>query len=378
MDDLLRRWHTTRFDAILAVALTVAGLVQVLAFPIAARGLGELVVVGSTLPLAFRRTHPVEAAVVSSAFWLVPLEGYPVLGFVTAVLIFAALGMYGSPRLAVVLATAWGCATGVVGTLLGPEPPVAAVGSVIVVVAPVLTGLVIAELRRQRDALHAMARELEQERQRVQEAAVGAERARIAQELHDVVGHELTLIAIQAEAASAALRVAPERATAPVEAIRETAHRTLAEIRGTLDVLAPDRDPAAASTSGLDEVVDRARSAGVAVDFSVTGAPWPGQASVWLAVNRIVREALTNAGRHAPGQPVELRVAWTPESVTITARNPVAARPKLEPGRGLTGMRHRAELLGGTFATSVEQGRFTVRIELPHGREPVGAGRPAR
>ena len=80
--------------------------------------------------------------------------------------------------------------------------------------------------------------ELRDERDRAEEAAVGAERARIAQELHDVVGHEVTLIAIQAEAAAAALRLAPERAAEPIETIRSTAHRILAEMREVVNVLA--------------------------------------------------------------------------------------------------------------------------------------------
>jgi signal transduction histidine kinase len=368
------RLRTRPADAALALALTAAALVQVLLYPIAAPGLGALYVIGSTLPLAWRRTRPIEAAVISSAFWLIPLDGYPVLGFVAVVLQFYALGAWGTPPPAVGLATAWACGVGVVGTLLGPEPPVAVVGAVLSVVAPVAAGRVVAHQRRQNVALARLAAELEAEKAKVQQAAVGAERARIARELHDVVGHELTLIAIQAEAAAAALRSAPDRAAAPVEAIRSTAHRTLAEIRSTLDVLAPAEDPGVVSVDGLTDLARRAEDAGIPNTLVVSGTPWPGHASAWLAVNRIVRECLTNAGRHAPGCPVALRVEWAPDAVTVTSANPVPAgggRPPA-PGRGLTGMRHRTELLGGAFDAGFREGRFDVHVRLP--LRPSGSG----
>jgi signal transduction histidine kinase len=316
-------------------------------------------------PLAWRRTRPVESALVSSAFWLIPLDGYPVVGFVVVILQFFALGSWGSPRTAVVLVTLWSSTASVVGTLIGPEPPIAAVGGVLSVVAPVLAGRLVRHQRRQSEALADLAAQLREEQRRVEEVAVHAERARIAQELHDVVGHEVTLIAVQAEAASAALRRSPERAAEPVEAIRTTAHRTLAEIRGVLDLLAPHGDDAGAASDGLPELARRAREAGIENSLEVTGRPWPGTAPAVLAVNRIVRECLTNAGRHAPGEPVHVRVAWGPQRVEIRSTNSTAAHNGVVPGRGLTGMGHRAELLGGTFRAGVREGRFDVEVSLP-------------
>jgi signal transduction histidine kinase len=375
---LTARVRSTPLDAALAVAFTVAALVQVAVRPIAAApALGVVYVLGSTLPLAWRRTHPLEAAAIASAFWLIPLQGYPVFGYIAVVLQFYALGAYGAPLVAVGAVTAWACVVGSIGTLLGPEPPVAVVGAVLSIVAPVVAGLVVARQRRQTLALARLAAELQAEKAKVQQAAVAAERARIAQELHDVVGHELTLIAIQAEAAASALRTSPERAAAPVEAIRSTAHRTLTEIRSTLDVLAPAEDPGVASPDGLTEIARRAEQAGIPNALVVTGTPWPEHASAWLAVNRIVRECLTNAGRHAAGRPVSLRVEWGPEAVTVTSSNPTAggngALRQPEPGRGLTGMRYRTELLGGAFEAVAREGRFDVRVSLP--AAPSGAAR---
>ncbi|GAA1935098.1 sensor histidine kinase [Nocardioides marmoribigeumensis] len=363
--DLPERLRSTRLDALLAVAFTVLGLVQLAVLPFAPAAAGTLYVVGSTAPLAWRRTFPVEAALVSSVFWLVPLEGYPVLGFVVVVLQFYALGNRGEPGRAVTATTVLAAVLSVVGTLLGPEPAVAAVGGAIVVVAPVVAGRLVRHQQRQNAALVALTRELADERRRSEQAAVEAERVRIARELHDVVGHELTLVAIQAEAAASALRVAPDRAGASVEAIRSTAHRTLTEIRSVLGVLAPEGDGASPSEESLTELADRARAAGIANELRVTGRPAHEQSPAALAVARIVRECLTNAGRHAPGRPVEVRVDWTDGRVDVRAVNPVDVRRPTLPGRGLTGMRHRAELLGGTFTAERVDGCFDVRVSIP-------------
>jgi signal transduction histidine kinase len=258
--------------------------------------------------------------------------------------------------------TAWASLVAVAGTLIGPEDPIAAIGGVLVVVAPVLAGRLVRHLRHQNDELARLAGELREERVRAEEAAVGAERARIAQELHDVVGHEVTLIAIQAEAATAALSVSPERAAEPVEAIRTTAHRTLAEIRSVLDLLAPHDDHGEEDLAALAE---RARAAGIPNTLSVTGTPPPDEAPAALAVRRIVRECLTNAGRHASREVVMITVAWDRDAVCVEATNPAGASGPPAGGRGLVGMRHRAELLGGTFSAQIVDHAFTVRVRIP-------------
>ena len=364
---LVERLRTTRLDAGLALVFTAVGLVQVVVAPIAHVGIGALFVLGSTVPLAWRRTFPVEAALVAAAFWMIPLDGFPYLGFVVVILQFFALGQDGEPGRAVALTALAACAAAVVGTLLGPEAPIAALTAVLMVVAPVTAGRIVRRERRHQQVLLDLARELAIERRRAEEAAVGAERARIAQELHDVVGHEVTLMAIQAEAAAAALAVAPERAAAPIDAIRSTAHRTLTEMRGVLGVLAPGGGAVSPSDEGIDSIVARARQAGISCDVSIIGVSPPEQTSAALAVNRIVRECLTNAARHAAGQDVALEVRWRPDGVDVRCANRTDARLAAVPGRGLTGMRHRAELLGGTFDASSVGGCFEVRVSIPTG-----------
>lgn len=358
------RLRSTPIDAALAVAFVIAGLVQIAFVPIADHGLGPLYILGSSLPLAWRRTFPVQSALVSSVFWLIPLDGFPVFGFLAVILQFYALGSRGRPSLMVFTVTIWAAIISVVGTLLGPEQPVAAIGAVLAVVGPVAAGLLVAHQRRQNDEIKALGRELQDERDRAEEAAVAAERARIARELHDVVGHEVTLIAIQAEAAAAALKAAPDKAIGPVDAIRTTAHHTLTEIRQVLNVLAPLDEEGAPSDRDITGLADHARSVGIPNTLTVTGSA-PDQSRIAFAVNRIVRECITNAGRHAPGEQVDITVDWETNRVAIRSTNPFTSTRLSSTGRGLAGIRHRAELLGGTFDRRTGDGRFDIRVVIP-------------
>jgi signal transduction histidine kinase len=135
-------------------------------------------------------------------------------------------------------------------------------------------------------------------------------------------------------------------------------------MRAVLDVLEPGGE-VDRSSDGLAALADRARAAGIANSLSVTGTPPPSHTPVSLAVNRIVRECLTNAGRHAPGEAVSLDVEWRTGEVVVHAMNRTDSPGGLAPGRGLTGIRHRAELFGGTFTATDSGGVFDVRVHIP-------------
>lgn len=212
--------------------------------------------------------------------------------------------------------------------------------------------------RRQREAAH---------------LAVVEERVRIARDVHDVVAHSLSVIAVQADAAQAALDSAPDRAAAPVRAIRDTARGALTEIRTMLDVLRTDDDdlpgrdsPGIAAIAGL---VDAARAAGTAasLDVRLTDAPVP--PAVDLAAYRIVQESLTNARRHAPGAAVAISLEQKPDRLTVRAVNGPSVgvpAPAGGSGYGIAGMRERAAALGGrAAATATDDGGFEVTAVLP-------------
>lgn len=355
------------------VLFLVPSVAQVLLDPIATRPLGVLYACGSVLPLAWRRSYPSVAAVMGSAVWLIPTDGFLVLGYAVAVVLFFSVGAYVTSVPRVTAVAAWGVAMGTAGVLQGPEEPVALLGAWLVVVASTVAGRLVAHQRAQNRHLRELTRQLERERELEQRSAVAEERARIARELHDVVGHEVTLIAIQAEAAAAALRAAPDRAADPVEAIRQTAHRTGAEMRAILGVLReeegdvtpmPPRGP-----SGLLELVERSRLMGIDVTLTVSGSAWEDRPQVWLAVHRIVQEAITNAGRHAPGTPVTVTVDWSAAAVEVRVCNR-AHGEMARPGFGITGMTERVRLLGGQLSAGfVRPGEFEVAVSLPADRE---------
>ena len=154
----------------------------------------------------------------------------------------------------VVAVCAVATAVGVVMTLLGPEPEPAALGAALVVIGPAATGRLVAHQRRQTALLEELTGRLVQERATAERAAVAEERARIARELHDVIGHEVTVIALQADAAAAALVKAPERAAAPVEAIRRSAAEALAEMRRVVGMLRAAEEEDLRPQPGLTDV----------------------------------------------------------------------------------------------------------------------------
>jgi signal transduction histidine kinase len=360
----------------------VPSLAQVLLVPIAPRPTGVLVALLSVVPLAWRRTAPAAAAAVGTAAFLVPThDGFLVLGYVVAAILFFSVGAYVERLRVVVLVTAWALAASA-ETLLWVDRPVEVLGSLLVVFGPVVAGRIVAAQRAQTRQLQRLTEELAVERARAEQSAIAEERARIARELHDVVGHEMTMIAIQSEAAAAALRTAPSRAAVPVEAIRETAHRATAEMRAILGVLGTEEVEPGSAVPGpaeLEQLVERSRLLGVDCTLSVRGRPWADAPNTWLALVRIVRESLTNAGRHAPGAPVVLDVAWDENQVCVEVRNRQVATSHgrdggagsgLGSGLGVAGMAERTRLLGGRFEAAPEGDWFRVRAALPR---PLGA-----
>lgn len=375
-DTLVSRRGPRGRDWGLTALLLVPSLAQVLLSPIAPRPTGVLVALGSVLPLAWRRTYPSAAAFIGTAFWLVPTQGYLILGFVVAAVLFYSVGAH-EPRNTVVGAvTAWGSAVGIYSILSSSQPPESAFVLLVVVLAPVAVGRIVREWERRASELAELARRLEGERRQAEELAIAHERNRIARELHDVVGHDVTVIALQAEAASAALARDPERAVEPVQAIRRTAAHTLHEMRRVVGGLRSSTgdDEGTAPAPGAEDIaalVADSRSLGQPVDLTVRGEPLPHYATVGLAVYRIVQESLTNARRHAPGARVTLDIDWQPEAVQVHIAQPLTGHPRgTEGGMGILGMRERARLLGGTLSAGTDpDGRFLVSARLPYERE---------
>ncbi|MEU6814260.1 histidine kinase [Streptomyces sp. NPDC046860] len=194
------------------------------------------------------------------------------------------------------------------------------------------------------------------------------ERTRIARELHDSIGHALTVAVVQAGAARAAGD--PEFTGRALTAIEETGRAALEDLERVLGVLREAERPVSARPTlvDADRLVESARASGAKVDLEVTGAVESLPGPVSREGYRILQEALTNVLRHAGAVPVRVRMTVTGRELALEIRNPLpAALPAGRGGSGLRGIRERAALLGGRADTGAREGDWLVRAELPLG-----------
>ena len=245
-------------------------------------------------------------------------------------------------------------------------------GSAIVFTAAVIAVDSIGSWLRTQRSLATQTERAEAERAR---RAVLEERTRIARELHDVVAHHMSLIAVRAETAPYRLTGLPESAQAEFSSLSEVAREALAEMRRLLGVLRHDQPAALApqpQLSDLPALVDAARRAGAPVEFSASTALVQVPAGVGVCAYRIVQESLSNASQHAPGAPITVSVDHDCGAVLLRVANgPGGAAPsgnEHRPGHGLTGMHERVALLGGSLAAGpAPDGGFVVSAVLPLG-----------
>ncbi|MGH9212257.1 MAG: sensor histidine kinase [Acidimicrobiales bacterium] len=205
------------------------------------------------------------------------------------------------------------------------------------------------------------------------------ERARIARELHDVVAHHISMIAVQAETARLATPGMPADGARQLRAIGDTARTALTEMRRLLGVLREDADtgPTRQPQPGLSqlvELVDDARAwANATTRLVVQGCVAPLDPGIELTAYRIVQEALTNARRHAPGAPVDVELDYTPAALLVRVRDngpgpsgAITANGSPTGRHGLRGMRERAAAVGGDLRVgSPPVGGFLVEATLP-------------
>ncbi|MFC6093586.1 sensor histidine kinase [Saccharothrix lopnurensis] len=235
--------------------------------------------------------------------------------------------------------------------------------------APTALGALITTRRRLTASLAEASRARTAELEAREEGAKASERARIAREIHDAVGHHATLIAVESAALAATTDDRGTRDTAL--RLRALAKESLAEMRAALGLLNTEPIP---GYDGIPHLVDRARAAGLTVAYEdrTTGAPPP---ATGRAAYRVVQEALTNVTKHAPGAPTEVNLTPRGNHLTVTVTNgpPTSApsQPSSPGGHGLHGLEERVALAGGTLITRRASGGFTVEATLPVG-PPAG------
>jgi signal transduction histidine kinase len=360
-----------RADVLLATGCLVVSLVQVTLAPIASPAVSVLMAVALSVPIAWRRVQAAAAVLIMTAAWLVPTDGYLLHGYVIGGVLLYSLGAYDPVSWRVLGVTAVAATTSVVVTVEDLAVWQAAIGPALAAVGPVVAGRLVAQHRAQNARLRQLTAELVRERAAAERTAAAEERTRIARELPDVIGHEVTVIALQADAAAAALARAPERAAVPIDRIRAAAARTLTEMRRVVGLLRDPEDgeeelrpqPGLADLPGL---VQEARAGGTEVDLVVDPPAVAPPPSLQLTVFRIVQEALTNARRHAPGAPVRVRVdgAGTALCIEVHSRSGHGARAAGS-GHGLIGMRERVRMHGGSLEAGPASDGFLVRARLP-------------
>jgi signal transduction histidine kinase len=333
----------------------------------------SLVGLATTVPVVLRQ--PAAAAVAVTAASALSLAAFHTLtaaGVAAQMIVAYRFGrrgrppgavLLGAPYLLVALADATGTHVRVVAVLLASLVPVAA-------------GAGIARRVRREDAenravRHAIAG-------RLMEHTAREERARIARELHDVVAHHISMIAVQAETARLTTPGMPAAGEQRLSAIGDTARAALTEMRRLLGVLREDARAGTADAADrrpqpglrqLNELLDESRDgSGAGTRLILHGPPAALDPGVELAAYRIVQEALTNTRRHAPGAAVDVELHYTDTALRLLIRDngPGPSTSGPAGGHGLLGMRERATAVGGHLRTGAGRpGGFLVEATLP-------------
>lgn len=321
--------------------------------------------------LGFRRQHPGWVLIFANGITLLYLLlDYPKgPNFLITIIAFVTAVMQGRRYIAWAVLAAEFVLFPWLPYVLGNEPPPTSIG-IFGIAGWLLVLSTVAEMAYIRQQRRRRAREEEARRR------AGEERLRIARELHDVLGHNISLISVQAGVALHLIDQRPEQARVALSVIRDASKDALRELRSVLDVLrqvheAPPRSPSPGLAS-LSDLVARASEAGLQVHTEISGDLSGLPASVDLAAFRIIQEALTNVMRHAGQTSSSVCVSCNERELMLRIDNEVggeAFHDEIGLGQGILGMKERATALGGVVEAGPRpDGGFRVFARLPlHG-----------
>ncbi|WP_433361040.1 sensor histidine kinase [Actinoplanes sp. CA-142083] len=364
-------WWPWVVDAGLAVGLAVVCVLQGLdddsghwrAFDATAVALSVL----ATLPTVARRRWPVPVLLTCYFFWVWQIA----LGYNPVVTTYGVL----LAAYTVAATQPWRPAAAYlsIGTVVwigaGVSEHTASVAGVVLqgAVIPAVIWKVGDSNRRLAEANAQLNRDREERARR----AVTDERVRIARELHDVVAHHMSVVAVQAGLAKYVLRTDPDTAENAIGTVLTTSGQAMDEMRRMLALLRVGAEPVVyepvPGVPGLPDLFERVRSAGVPVQVAVTGTPQALPPGLQACVYRVVQESLTNILKHAAPATAMVAIDYRTDRLTVTVRDDGArARGSGQTGNGLIGMRERAMLYGGTLDAGPRPGGgFEVRLTLP-------------
>lgn len=343
-----------------------------------------LFMLAETLPLALRRRYPFTVfAFVGTASILVDVlnvQPDPYTALFATLLSVYTVSAYADRRLALTAAAIVGVALVVLNMppLVDDEDFASLLTQFALIGGSWVVGQNTRVRRRETELLAERAERAERERAERDRMAVLEERDRLAREIHDVIAHSVSVIAVQAGAARAIAEQRPDRAREALASIEQVSRETMVELRRALGAMrAPADEAALAPAPGLElleDLADTVRRAGVEVEIAREGELGEVPAAVDLSAYRVVQEALTNTVKHAAPTAAHVLVRSRPEwlEVLIADEGP---RPGTRPddgsarvpsgGHGLIGMRERVAMFGGTFEAGPSGGGFAVRARFP-------------
>jgi signal transduction histidine kinase len=364
---LASRW----FDPALAAAIIGVALLQLYATPELTNSLRApiaVVLIGGAV--AFRRTHPVAAACVQAAVFLATPNFddnfLPDYGAVAVSIVAYSCGAHAAHRTG--LAAVAGLAACMqIGMGFSEFPNFEVYFGTL---GPWWVGTQVRRRRALVSELAERAAQLESEQDAFARLAVRRERARIARELHDIVAHHLAVIVVQAGAGRMAPSAQVDRNAERFTSIREAGRHALAEMAQLVDLLDPGRVNGGRGLGRLRVLLDEAAAGGLRVGFTPLPAGVELPAEIEEGAYRVVREALTNAIKHAPGADVVVRLTTRGDELEVEVRDRGGATTSMlaatGSGLGLAGMREHVESLGGTVeAGPGADGGWRVTARLP-------------
>jgi signal transduction histidine kinase len=336
--------------------------------------LGVLLIGGMTLPLAARRRLPRAVAIVTVGCVVTAIIiGYPVgIGPFAAFYALCSLAFTTSHGDTLLVGIPAGAALGA-GFVAAPGDVSASdvVGNLLAVAFTLLVGALLRIRRDQNTLLAERNRELETLREAQTRSAIVEERMRIAREVHDVVGHSLVAITLQARAGLRRLERSPQRTGQALREIESLASRALDETRTAVATIRSGTDATARhpqpTLADLTDLVESTRGSELNVHLVVDPAAHDLATHLQSAAYRIVQESLSNAAKHARPARTDVRITHAGEVLTVEVTDDSTnAAPADGEGSGLRGMRERAEQLGGTLEAGPAPDRgWRVRARLP-------------
>jgi signal transduction histidine kinase len=336
-----------------------------------------LAILGITLPLFLRRRFPfgapvaVGTVIAGSSFVDGRLVPNGLITILVAISAFVLVGMLRDRTQAVA-----GLAFGVgVTAIAAHNDPRSGAGNFVftsIVFAIAWTiGFAVSRKFHEADEARERAARAEREREGRARLAVSDERARIARELHDVVGHSVSVMTVQASAARRLLRPQQEKEREALLVVEQTGREALAEMRRMVGVLRrPEEAPALAPQPSLEQIerlVEQTREAGLRVELRIEGEPVPLPAGIDLTAYRLVQEGLTNTHKHARARQAEVVVSYGDGHLELTVSDDgLGGGDGGGSGHGLVGMRERVSVYGGELEAGPRPGGgYRLRARLP-------------